>query len=63
MQYCKNCNNLIDPNTETDHGLCLLCYQEYLYDKIDHLGEKQPQPESWVKKFFKNFFKNNKSSL
>ena len=64
MKYCKKCNNPINPEHETDHGLCLSCYHEYLLDKIEHLGEKQPKVEETSCKFFKkiqkiikNFFK------
>lgn len=64
MKICKKCNKIINPKDETNHGLCGSCYYDYLLEKIDHLGEKQPEPESSlsvfskkVKEFFKKFRK------
>ena len=38
MKYCKKCNKEFEKKEESYKGLCFSCYQDYLYDKIDHMG-------------------------
>ncbi len=64
MKNCKNCNKLFEVKEETFHGLCWPCYESYLYDKIEHWGEKQFESENFLETpdenrfitFFKNLF-------
>lgn len=58
MKYCKNCKKIIEDSEETYRDMCLKCYQEYLYEKIEHLGEGPIVFEPYPKENnFKNFIK------
>lgn len=59
MKYCEKCRKTIHPKEETYRGLCIDCYREYLYEKIEEIGKKKPEPEKkeniWdrIKEFFR----------
>lgn len=61
-KICKKCNKMLKTNEETYDGLCLNCYQNYLFEKVEHLGERIPKKESSLSIFFKKIFhfKQNK---
>ncbi len=64
MKYCEKCKNYLDPYEETYRGLCFPCYQKYLFEKIDHLKDKdfgfEPLPEPTFKDWLKKWFKKEK---
>jgi DNA-directed RNA polymerase subunit M/transcription elongation factor TFIIS len=55
MKYCKNCKKIIEPKEDNYNGLCLNCYKEYLFEKIEHIGDNQYNFKSNQKKKPKNF--------
>lgn len=66
MQYCNKCKKIIEEHENTYRGLCLHCYQEYLFEKIDHL-EDSPIDETSTNKntnkfirFIRNIFSKKK---
>lgn len=69
MNYCKKCNKIIEKKEETYKGLCFDCYREYLFEKIEYIGDDEYVakffPENKLKKFLKaikKFFSKRNSS-
>ena len=50
---CSKCSKIVKSKEEIHNGMCSNCYYDYLMDKIEHLGEKQPKPENRLKIFIK----------
>lgn len=69
MNYCKKCNKIIEKKEETYKGLCFDCYREFLFEKIEHIGDDEYETKFFsennlktIIKAIKNFFSKRDSS-